>query len=235
MTRLRTPAQWEVDKERRETDPAKRRRNAHIPEHLRELTWEDYRPGARNPQGEELRDILMEWADHFTEDVREGVVLLGPAGWGKTLGLCLTAMQLIDAGVWVRYSTNANLLERRKQLISLEQSAQQTDDWGDANAARWRLAMFETECDVLVLDDVGKEYRAKSGYSDDQLDLLLRRRVEAGKVTLISSNLTHDDWKSYNDSMASFLYEVGEVVVLTEGKDRRVRMSEAQRRRRGPR
>lgn len=235
MSRLRTPAQWEMDKERGETNPVKRLRNAYIPEHLRELTWADYDAGCTADSGEELRDILIDWADHYTPDVREGMVLLGPAGWGKTLGLVLVAMQLIEAKVWVRYSTNANLLERRKRVVSLEQSTKQNDDWGDANAAAWRLSFFESECDVLVLDDVGKEYRAASGWSDDQLDLLLRRRVETGKVTLISSNLTLADWRSYNDSMASFLYEVGEVVELTEGKDRRHRLTEAQRRRRGTR
>lgn len=235
MRSLRTPAQWEQDKEREETDPAKRLRNARIPEHLQHKTWADYEPGTTAVGDEELRDILRDWADHYDDDVREGVVLLGPAGWGKTLGLTLVLKQLVLDGVYGRYTTNANLIERRKELIGLEQHAQSTDDWGPANAAKWRLAFFETECDVLVLDDVGKEYRAKSGWSDDQLDLLLRRRVEAGKVTLISSNLQRTDWQSYNESMLSFLYEVGEVVQLKTGRDHRYQQSAAQRRRRGPR
>lgn len=235
MTGLRTPAQWEQDKERAETDPAKRLRNAFIPEHLRELTWDDYRAGCRAASGEELKDILTDWADHYEPGVREGFTLLGPAGWGKTTGMCLVARQLALAGVYVRYTTNANLIQRRKQLIGLEQQAQRTDDWADANAAAWRLAFFETECDVLFLDDVGKEYRAASGWSDDGLDLLLRRRSEAGKVTCMSSNMAHEDWKSYNDSMASFLYELGEIVELTDGKDWRQRMPAAVRRRRGGR
>lgn len=235
MRTLRTPAQWEQDKEREETDPAKRLRNARIPEHLRELKWSDYKTGTRSDSGEELKDILTDWTDHYSDDVREGVVMLGPAGWGKTLGLSLMAKQLALAGVYVRYTTNANLIERRKQLIGLEQAAQQSDDWSAANAAKWRLAFFETECDVLFLDDVGKEYRAKSGWSDDALDLLLRRRGELGKVTCMASNLELADWKSYNSSMASYLYEVGEIVELVNGRDYRQRLSDAQKRRRGRR
>lgn len=230
----RTIAQWEMDTQREQTDPALRRRDAYIPKHLQHLTWDDYEEGS-GTRDEELRDILIDYADHWTPEERDGIVLLGKPGFGKTLGAVLLAMDIIDQGGWVKYVTHERLVERKKNLIGLEQEAQQTEDWQAANAETYRIAFIEIECDLLVLDDVGKAYRAASGYADNGLDSLLRRRVEAGKATIMTSNLASKEWAKFDASMSSFIHEIGEVVELTRGRDHRHRRPAAQERRRGAR
>ena len=233
MTAPRSIAQWEMDQQREQRDPALRRRDAYIPEHLRSLTWDDYEEGAGTEE-DELKDILIDYAENWTPQERAGVVLLGKPGYGKTLGAVLLAMDVIDAGGWVKYITHDQLNQRKKKLIGLEQQAEADGDWGAANAEAYRLMFIEQECDLLVLDDVGKAYRAAAtgSYADNTLDSLLRRRVELGKSTVLTSNLSREQWAQFDESMASFLYELGEVVELTRGRDYRWRRPEAQRRRR---
>jgi DNA replication protein DnaC len=88
---------------------------------------------------------------------------------------------------------------------------------------------------VLFLDDVGKEYRAASGWSDAELDNLMRTRTALGKVTMVSSNVKYADWEKYNSSMVSFLKEMGEIVILIAGSDHRDDEAPPARRRRAGR
>jgi DNA replication protein DnaC len=223
----RSIEEWERDKQRGEIDPQKRLRQARIPEKYRECTWEGYRAtaGTSGPPAETLKDILRGYVDGYPEATHDGLVLIGPPGYGKTLGAALVAKTLCLAGYWVKYTTYASLVTRRMDVIRLEKVADRvgghSEESDEAERARYRLDFVERECDLLVLDDVGKEYRAKSGWSDDGLDALLRNRVEASKATLITSNLPLQDWTAYNVSMASFLHEVGEVITIDRGQDQR--------------
>lgn len=234
MRPLRTEAQWAADSQREQTDPAKRMRDAYLPEHWRELTWDDY-ADAVGTRDESLKDVLRWWADHWKPGDPEGLVLLGPPGYGKTFGAVLAAKQVCLAGAWVKYVTHAQLGIRQRALIGLEEQAKSTDDWGDYNRARYRLMFIETECDLLVLDDVGKDYRSDNRWTDTQLDSLLRRRVELGKATILTSNVPHDEWIKFDPSMSSFMYELGEIVNITRGRDMRKRRSKIQESRRAGR
>ena len=108
---------------------------------------------------------------------------------------------------------------RRQEQIRLDSQAQASSDWSVADRARQWTDITTDHCELLVLDDVGKEYRAASGYADAGLNELLRSRTNAGKATIITSNLVRQDWNSYNRSMASFLDELGEVVEVERSTD----------------
>lgn len=232
MQAARTILEWDRDKQRGEKDRAKRLKTARIPEVFHDKTWDDYEDDAvAKYKQTKLKDILMWQAEDWTPESRDGLVVLGPAGYGKTFGLCLLAMALSDKGAWVKYIPYAELVELRQLAIKLDRQGEQSGDWEEYNRVARRLLFLEVECDALFLDDVGKEYRAKSGWSDDGLDRLLRKRVELGKLTFISSNTPYEDWNTYNSSMASFLAEVGEVVELVGGRDHRRRLTDTQRRR----
>lgn len=232
---LRTIAQWAMDKQRAETDRTKRLRSTGIPSEYWDRDWSSYDTASGTAE-ETLHEILTDYVEHWTPDEHMGLVLLGPPGFGKTLGMLMLGVSLAtERGAWVKYTTEAALYNQRNALIGLEKQAEQADDWGDYNRAAYQLAFIERECDVLLLDDVGKAYRAASDYSSNQLDLLLRSRREAGKVTCITSNLLHKDWVAFDASMASFLYDVGEIIQVTRGKDYRARRSPAQERRRAGR
>jgi len=181
---------------------------------------------------ESLKDILLDYVERWEEVKPDGLVLLGASGYGKSMGAALLAKELCLSGVWVKFITNAELLERRKNLIRIEKECERSEDFTAYNQAEYLLRFFEYECDLLVLDDVGKEYRAKSGYSDSGLDMLLRRRHAYRKATIITSNLSMDDWHSYNSSMASFMHDIGEVVEINDGCDHRADKSKSRRQRR---
>lgn len=232
MQKIRTIAQWAMDTQRAETDRVLRMEATKIPEDYWGLTWDDYDNVART-KDESVKDILIDYGAHWNPAERMGVVLLGSPGFGKTLGMLILGIELAtQRGAWVKYTTEERLDEMRKRLIGLDKQAQKDDDWGDYNTASYQLAFIENECDVLLLDDVGKAYRAVSGYADNKLDALLRRRYEDGKVTCITSNLAHKEWAKIDGSMASFLYDVGEIVHVLEGKDHRARPAPARARRR---
>jgi DNA replication protein DnaC len=74
---------------------------------------------------------------------------------------------------------------------------------------------------VLLLDDVGKEHRTKSGYAENELDVLLRLRHREGRPTLITSNVPPKDWGViYHESMGSFIQESFTMIKMV-GSDRR--------------
>jgi DNA replication protein DnaC len=76
--------------------------------------------------------------------------------------------------------------------------------------------------DVLVLDDVGKEYRTQSQWAENVLDELLRARFNRGLPTIVTSNTPVEEWGKYGDPMESFISEAfGLIIVKAPRGDRR--------------
>lgn len=228
------PARAEYQ-QRAETDPAKRMQSANIPARFRDLGWNDYeKDSGVKPTNEYtetfLKDVLQQFAGEWQVGQREGLVLCGEPGRGKTMGVALLAKELCLDGVWVKFITNVDLGERRKEMFELSADRKHADPedssfWGVYTRRQYELSHIEQECDLLVLDDVGQEYRAASDWSAALLSQMLRRRGDLGKATIVTSNHTEDDWKTYNRSLYSYLWEVGEVLNIDFGRDHRLRPS----------
>ncbi len=247
MSPFRTTAEWARDKQKEQTEPDKRLASSGIPHRFWSLNWDGYQEDtACQAVGDTTRDTslkqcLQAYADGWEPGQYHGLVLLGPAGHGKTLGAALVAKQLcLSANVWVKYTSNVDLGEQHKELFELQHASMRfvdEDSWTDYQQAKMRYSFVTDECDLLVLDDVGKEYHAASGWGATELNKLLRRRRDRDKATIITSNLSRQDWKIYNQSMLSFLYELGggEIIELTgTGRDHRPRSGTSPRRRRQP-
>jgi len=194
-----------------------------IPAKYHDLGWDNYRDntGVLRADGshDHLKDVLQGYIGRYRKHHDQGLVILGPPGCGKTFGATLAALDMVRAHAWVRFATYPEIVLRRQEQIRLDSQAQASFDWSVAERARQRTDITTDHCDLLVLDDVGKEYRAASGYAAAGLDELLRSRTNAGKATIITSNLARQDWNSYNQSMDSFLDELGEVVEVERSTD----------------
>ena len=60
--------------------------------------------------------------------------------------------------------------------------------------------------DLLVIDDLGKEYRTSSGYAENTFENILRFRVQSKKPTLITSNIVPKDIEqTYSASLSAIL------------------------------
>ncbi len=242
LNKLRSDDDRDEFKQRSETDPAKRMAQANIPVRFRGNTWDDYQSTAGIKAGggyEEtlLKDVLVQFVNEWHVGQSDGLVLCGDAGRGKTMGVSLLAKYLCLEGVWVKFVTNVELGEMRKEMFGLNKSTDHADSsdsafWSMLNRHERRLRQVEYECDLLILDDVGQEYRAASDWSASLLSQTLRRRGDLGKATIVTSNLTESGWKTYNASLFSFLQEVGggEILEVNFGADHRVRPSRFRRR-----
>ena len=75
---------------------------------------------------------------------------------------------------------------------------------------------------VLVLDDVGKEHTTLSGWQKNTLHHLLRTRFNNGLPTIVTTNISRDDWAaSYGDATGSFVKEAFVYITVDGTQDLR--------------
>ena len=159
----------------------------------------DYYPDREDARlGVNIRSVMEKtfhtcrrYAQSFSE--RSGNLLFsGDTGLGKTFLSACIARTVADSGYSVMYESAGHLfanLERAKFS-------------GDENARR------ESEkylvCDLLIVDDLGTEMPGQ--FTTAALYSLMNDRILAGKPTIISTNLTVEEFeKRYNRQISSRL------------------------------
>ena len=78
---------------------------------------------------------------------------------------------------------------------------------------------------ILILDDLGQEYRAKSGFAETNFEELIRWRFNNSRITIISGNATPKTIKEvYGQSFSNFIegeyiaYEIREDINMSKLK-----------------
>lgn len=161
-----------------------------------------------------------------------GLLLQGSPGHGKTTMASALTQELIltaEHSVWGNPGSfirrPAVFLDYPKLLRLQKMSWSEEDDsiellikglYGEAGR--------ENDVCLLILDDLGKEYRTATGWAENTFDALLRARFNAGLPTIITTNYSLDKWDDmYGESMGSFGHEafVPIDVVSREGDRRR--------------
>lgn len=62
--------------------------------------------------------------------------------------------------------------------------------------------------DLLVIDDLGKEYRTSSGFAENQLETIVRARVQRLKTTIMTSNVHPKELKKlYSEDFSALMRE----------------------------
>ncbi len=148
---------------------------------------------------------VVQYAEQFTlaagQPSPKSLLFLGGTGLGKTHLSTAVACRVIERGYDVYYNSAVGMIsdfEFRRFGNGVAQS--DSDD-----TARY------TECDLLIVDDLGTE--VVNQFTLSCLYHVINTRLNLGKPTVISTNLTQDDLRRvYSDRITSRLF--GEYLVI---------------------
>lgn len=156
------------------------------------LSWEDYE-GPR-----EILEAMQKYLEGHANFVSRGIGLLigGPYGAGKTMLTTLLLKDLIKLGYKCFSTTFANTVEAF------------TAGWKSSEDQKYFQDKF-VNSDVLLLDDLGREFRSKNGLNETTFDNILRTRVQSGRPTFITTNMSLSELEEgYGGAVLSLLREV---------------------------
>lgn len=162
------------------------------------LSWADVNEEVFQKNEEAVDAISDYWnASEYYLARGFGLMLFGTHGTGKTLLSSLLLKRLLTHGRGVDgyFIPFTSLLDRYAA------------GWSDKQLAAW----FErriTNVEVLVIDDIGKEYAGRIAMSSSALDNVIRTRVQHDKATIFTTNLSMGDFrKTYSGSTFGLLCE----------------------------
>ena len=111
----------------------------------------------------------------FADAHGHGLYIHGKSGRGKTYAASALAKEFVDAGYSVTFTTAGRMLEAVKSTFD-----------GNGSTAD-ELARYTT-CDMLILDDLGKENTRE--WSVNTIFMVMNERYEAMLPTVITSNFS---------------------------------------------
>ncbi len=135
-----------------------------------------------------MANDYLENADYY---IGQGVGLHfhGDRGTGKTLLATVLLKQMLNEGVDGHFIAF-------DQMVRMYMSS-----WKDEKKREWFEAMVRNS-PLLVVDDIGKEYKGLVKVSSTMIDNVFRTRVNNALPTIITTNLTLDELReSYGSSL----------------------------------
>lgn len=146
---------------------------------------------------------------NFGNGKSPNLLLLGNTGTGKTHISTAIAKELIELGYEVLYDSCENILQ---SIIS---------DRFDSRGQNAPTGKRYSECDLLIIDDLGAEYINQLSIST--LYNLINTRINRGLPTIISSNLAPELLRTtYDDRIYSRLFGPDTNIMMFLGNDRRL-------------
>lgn len=161
-------------------------------------------------------------------DTGVGLLFDGTPGLGKTTHAVVSLMELVrglpedeaDLRKVLKYNGNDLTLNSRPvyymtfpEFLSRKKSMMDADPeskrvmFQEMEGLHGRASDDRLNVRVLVLDDLGKEYKG-NGYNDASFDEVLRSRYDKGLPTIITTNVDRENWaKQYGEAMGSFAHE----------------------------
>lgn len=129
--------------------------------------------GEQRANMEQVLNFCKAYAEDFSYD-SPSLLFYGKTGLGKThLSLAITN-EVLSRGFGVMYSSAQNFLERLEK-----------EHFGRADGDT--LALL-TECDLLILDDLGAEFQ--TAFTVSAIYNVINSRIMNSRPTIISTNLT---------------------------------------------
>lgn len=138
---------------------------------------------------EKILSLTLNFIKNFSS-LEDNLLFYGNSGTGKTFLSNCIAKELLDKGHLVVYRTSEELIQNLKTLRF------STDD---------NLEDLLTNCDLLIIDDLGTEQI--NDFSKTELFNILNKRLLRKRKMLISTNLTLEQLsKTYSERITSRLF-----------------------------
>lgn len=177
----------------------------------------------------EARAFIDKFGDHYISKKRRlagdlpedrskigrGIMLTGSNGVRKTtLAAALaTEVQWIDPNNHVYMTRFSDYKDALTNTFDKEDS--------ETKQRSKEVLVRALRSTLLVLDDIGQEHRTSSGFTESMLHELIRKRVEAGLPTVVTTNIDAEDmYGVYGKSFDSFRKEAFQTLEM-RGADSR--------------
>ncbi len=155
---------------------------ARIPRKFLNKTLDSFR--GRDKIRKEVREAADAYVKGFNlREEMKGLRIFGVVGSGKSHIAIAILKEIIKKGYMGLYFNVPELLQKIRETYSSE------SDEGEAG-----ILDMVSETDLLVLDDLGAD--AASGWVRDRLYLLINRRYEANKPTIVTTSFDLEELKT---------------------------------------
>ena len=150
-----------------------------------------------------------EYVRRFSERPSQ-LLLIGKTGTGKTHITTAIAREIISQGYDVIYDSVQNII-----------SDFESDKFRSGYGAYESKSEKYSECDLLIIDDLGTEFTNQ--FTVSCLYNLLNTRQNKGLATVISTNLSYEELeRKYEDRIFSRIVGSGSRILVFSGRDRRI-------------
>ncbi|MBO4769439.1 MAG: ATP-binding protein [Clostridia bacterium] len=160
-----------------------------------------------NLQKEQIESVFSyckNYADSFNCN-SENLLFVGGTGVGKTHLSVAIAKEVTEKGYDVVFKSAQDLISD----FEFERFHKSYSDVSPAKTDKYY------ECDLLIIDDLGSEMTNQ--FTVSCVLSLMNSRINSGKPTIISTNMTPDKFKTYDERIASRLNDF--TPFLLHGKD----------------
>lgn len=159
------------------------------------------------PEVADAFEIVADYAENFNEyrETGTGLILKGKPGCGKTHLAAAIAQELIFKGTIVKFMLTPVLLEEIRKSYNKKYFEGETNILSQLSSVQ-----------LLILDDLGAEKPTE--WVTEQLFILINKRYEEMKPTIITTNCTGQDLAArIGERTASRLVEVSKIVNIKAG------------------
>ena len=147
---------------------------------------------------EQIVDYCKSYAEDFTADNASSLLLTGNTGTGKTFLASCIARRVMDRGYSVLY------LSATDAFTILRQDTWAFKDEEDDDTFENEKAKMMTDCDLMIIDDLGTEMT--NSFTVASLFSLLNERFLRKRPVIISTNLSLEELQArYTDRIFSRL------------------------------
>lgn len=144
-----------------------------------------------------VREQLQNYRANIGECISKG---FGLYIWSSKYGTGKTSIAVLMLKAAMRRGYTALFIDAPTLKIAL---ARDVDYDGQVS-----LSQRAKTVDLLVIDDLGKEYMSGNGFTEKAVEGFLRERIQHTKATIITSNIHPSELKNiYSESMLSLFKE----------------------------